>query len=66
MRSARAPLAAWIGATSQHGYRPLTASGRGAGTPAGSSTGKLTATELIIESGLRRDVVYEHNGTTKW
>jgi hypothetical protein len=31
-----------------------------AGTPLRSATGKLTATELITESGLRRDVVYEH------
>ncbi|MFH8552276.1 hypothetical protein [Streptomyces celluloflavus] len=29
-----------------------------AGTPLRSSTGKLTGTELIAESGLRRDVVY--------
>lgn len=29
-----------------------------AGTPLTSTTGKLTATELIAESGLRRDVVY--------
>lgn len=29
-----------------------------AGTPLRSQTGKLTATELIIESGLRRDVIY--------
>ena len=32
-----------------------------AGTPLRSATGKLTATELITESGLRRDVVYEHD-----
>lgn len=31
-----------------------------AGTPLQSASGKLTATELIVESGLRRDVVYEH------
>jgi hypothetical protein len=31
-----------------------------AGTPLRSSLGKLTTTELIAESGLRRDVVYEH------
>lgn len=31
-----------------------------AGTPLNSTTGKLTGTELITESGLRRDVVYEH------
>lgn len=32
-----------------------------AGTPLRSVTGRLTATELIVESGLRRDVVYpEH------
>lgn len=31
-----------------------------AGTPLHSQTGKLTATELIAESGLRRDVLYEH------
>jgi hypothetical protein len=31
-----------------------------AGTPLRSTTGKLTATELITESGLRRDVLYEH------
>ncbi|MFI5635448.1 hypothetical protein ACIA8E_40150 [Streptomyces sp. NPDC051664] len=31
-----------------------------AGTPLHSASGKLTATELINESGLRRDVVYEH------
>lgn len=30
------------------------------GTPLRSTSGKLTATELITESGLRRDVVYEH------
>ncbi|MFD7282658.1 hypothetical protein ACFV80_37985 [Streptomyces sp. NPDC059862] len=29
-----------------------------AGTPLRSTTGKLTGSELIIESGLRRDVVY--------
>lgn len=29
-----------------------------AGTPRRSTTGKLTASELIIECGLRRDVVY--------
>jgi hypothetical protein len=29
-----------------------------AGTPLRSATGKLTGTELITESGLRRDVVY--------
>jgi len=29
-----------------------------AGTPLRSTTGKLTATELVIESGLRRDIVY--------
>jgi hypothetical protein len=29
-----------------------------AGTPLRSTSGKLTATELIVESGLRRDVVY--------
>ena len=31
-----------------------------AGTPLHSQTGKLTATELVAESGLRRDVLYEH------
>lgn len=31
-----------------------------AGTPLRSTSGKLTTTELIIESGLRRDVIYEH------
>lgn len=31
-----------------------------AGTPLRSTSGKLTATELIAESGLRRDVVYDH------
>ncbi|WP_053163674.1 hypothetical protein [Streptomyces noursei] len=31
-----------------------------AGTPLHSTSGKLTTTELIAESGLRRDVVYEH------
>lgn len=31
-----------------------------AGTPLHSSSGKLTTTELIVECGLRRDVVYEH------
>lgn len=36
-----------------------------AGTPLRSATGKLTATELIVESGLRRDVVYEHDKTDK-
>lgn len=30
------------------------------GTPLRSTSGKLTVTELIIESALRRDVVYEH------
>src|SRR6266851_6360973 len=34
-----------------------------AGTPLRSASGKLTATELITESGLRRDVVYEHDKT---
>jgi hypothetical protein len=29
-----------------------------AGTPLHSATGKLTGSELIVESGLRRDVVY--------
>ncbi|MFH8681246.1 hypothetical protein [Streptomyces lydicus] len=32
-----------------------------AGTPLRSNSGKLTATELIVESGLRRDVVYPHH-----
>jgi hypothetical protein len=36
-----------------------------AGTSFRSTTGRLTATELIIESGLRRDVVYEHDKTSK-
>ena len=31
-----------------------------AGTPLRTTSGKLTATELIAESGLRRDVLYEH------
>jgi hypothetical protein len=31
-----------------------------AGTPLRATSGKLTATELIAESGLRRDVLYEH------
>ena len=31
-----------------------------AGTPLHSTTGKLTQTELVRESQLRRDVVYEH------
>ncbi|MGW7447888.1 hypothetical protein [Kitasatospora sp. NPDC054795] len=31
-----------------------------AGTPLRSSSGKLTASELITESGLRRDIVYGH------
>jgi len=31
-----------------------------AGTPLRSPSGKLTVSELITESGLRRDVVYEH------
>jgi hypothetical protein len=30
------------------------------GTPLRSNSGKLTTTELIAESGLRRDVVYQH------
>lgn len=30
------------------------------GLPLHSTSGKLTTTELIIEAGLRRDVVYEH------
>ena len=34
-----------------------------AGTPLRSASGRLTASELIIESGLRRDVVYPvHQG----
>ncbi|WP_433661374.1 hypothetical protein ACQPW1_21660 [Nocardia sp. CA-128927] len=33
-----------------------------AGTPLRSASGKLTISELIAESGLRRDVVYEHPG----
>ncbi|MCX5129431.1 hypothetical protein [Streptomyces sp. NBC_00347] len=34
-----------------------------AGTPLRSASGRLTATELIAESGLRRDVVYpRHQG----
>ena len=32
------------------------------GTPLRSTSGKLTTTELITESGLRRDIVYEHDG----
>lgn len=36
-----------------------------AGTPLRSTTGRLTATELIAESGLRRDVVYEYDKTSK-
>lgn len=31
-----------------------------AGTPLRDASGRLTATALIAESGLRRDVVYEH------
>lgn len=31
-----------------------------AGTPLRSTSGKLTTTELIVETGLRRDVVYDH------
>lgn len=31
-----------------------------AGTPLRSFSGKLTTSELIAETGLRRDVVYEH------
>jgi hypothetical protein len=31
-----------------------------AGTPLRSASGKLTVTELITESGLRRDVAYSH------
>jgi hypothetical protein len=31
-----------------------------AGTPLHSASGRLTATELITECSLRRDVVYEH------
>jgi len=31
-----------------------------AGTPLRTTSGKLTATELIAESGVRRDVLYEH------
>lgn len=37
-----------------------------AGTPLHSPSGKLTATELITESGLRRDVVYEHADLIDW
>ncbi|MFF3494305.1 hypothetical protein ACFYWS_23470 [Streptomyces sp. NPDC002795] len=32
-----------------------------AGTPLRSASGRLTATELIVEAGLRRDVVYPHH-----
>jgi hypothetical protein len=31
-----------------------------AATPLRSATGKLTVSELIAESGLRRDIVYDH------
>jgi chromosome segregation ATPase len=31
-----------------------------AATPLRSATGKLTVSELITESGLRRDIVYDH------
>ncbi len=31
-----------------------------AGTPLRATSGRLTATELATESGLRRDVLYEH------
>lgn len=31
-----------------------------AGTPLRSASGKLTVTELITESGLRRDIAYSH------
>ena len=31
-----------------------------AATPLRSATGKLTGSELITESGLRRDIVYDH------
>ncbi|HXL20593.1 MAG TPA: hypothetical protein VN961_23985 [Streptosporangiaceae bacterium] len=31
-----------------------------AGTPLRTTSGKLTATELIAESGVRRDILYEH------
>lgn len=31
-----------------------------AATPLQSATGKLTVSELITESGLRRDIVYDH------
>ncbi len=31
-----------------------------AATPIRSATGKLTVSELIAESGLRRDIIYEH------
>lgn len=34
------------------------------GIPLHSTSGKLTSTELITESGLRRDVVYEHRDLT--
>jgi hypothetical protein len=37
-----------------------------AGTPLRSTAGKLTVTELITESGLRRDVVYEHAGHVEY
>lgn len=30
------------------------------GTPLCSSTGKLTISELAVEAGLRRDIVYQH------
>jgi hypothetical protein len=33
-----------------------------AGTPLRSAPGKLTVSELITETGLRRDVVYDHPG----
>jgi hypothetical protein len=29
-------------------------------TPLRSATGKLTVSKLIAESGLRRDIIYEH------
>jgi hypothetical protein len=32
-----------------------------AGTPLHTTSGRLTATELTFEAGLRRDVLYEHH-----
>src|SRR4051794_29649126 len=51
-------------ATPKGSRSPLPPTGCSPARPC-STTGKLTATELIAESGLRRDVVYEHDKASK-